>query len=64
MFRPDQLEYLVDIVGVDRVMMGTDYPFDMQEFEPVAFVESATKLSAGERKKILGGTAAELMRIS
>ncbi len=62
-FRPDQLEYLVDLVGVDRVMMGTDYPFDMQEFEPVAFVESATKLSEGERKKILGGTAAELMRI-
>lgn len=63
-FRPDQLEYLVDLVGVDRVMMGTDYPFDMQEFEPVAFVESATKLGAGERKKILGGTAAALMGIS
>ncbi len=62
-FRPDQLEYLVDIVGVDRVMMGTDYPFDMQEFEPVTFVESATKLGAAERKKILGGTAAQLMRI-
>lgn len=62
-FRPDQLEYLVDMVGVDRVMMGTDYPFDMQEFEPVSFVESATKLGAGERKKILGGTAAKLMRI-
>ena len=60
----DDLQSALDIVGVDRVMMGTDYPFDMQEFEPVAFVESATKLSAGERKKILGGTAAELMRIS
>jgi aminocarboxymuconate-semialdehyde decarboxylase len=62
-FRPDQLEYLVDLVGVERVMMGTDYPFDMQEFEPVSFVESATKLSASERKKILGGNAAAIMGI-
>jgi hypothetical protein len=44
-------------------MMGTDYPFDMQEFEPVSFVESATKLTAPERKKILGGTAAAIMGI-
>lgn len=62
-FRPDALEYLVNLVGADRVMMGTDYPFDMQEFQPVAFVEAATKLSAGERGKILGGNAAAMMRL-
>ena len=37
--------------------------FPHGEFEPVTFVESATKLGAAERKKILGGTAAQLMRI-
>jgi len=62
-FRPDALEYLVNLVGADRVMMGTDYPFDMQEFEPVAFVKSATKLSNDDRRKILGATSARLMRI-
>jgi aminocarboxymuconate-semialdehyde decarboxylase len=62
-FRADALEYLVNMVGVDRLMMGTDYPFDMQEFDPVGFIEGATGLSESDRAKICGGTASDLMRI-
>ena len=36
-----QLEYLVDQYGADHVLMGTDYPADMGEIDPIGFVEGA-----------------------
>jgi aminocarboxymuconate-semialdehyde decarboxylase len=35
------LRYLVGLVGASQVVLGTDYPFDMGEERPAAFVESA-----------------------
>src|SRR5262249_56212454 len=29
------LRYLVDLVGTERVVVGTDFPFDIQDPEPV-----------------------------
>ena len=31
---PQALRYLLDVVGTDRVMLGTDYPFPLGEQEP------------------------------
>ena len=36
-----QLEYLVEQYGADHVLMGTDYPADMGEIDPIGFVEGA-----------------------
>jgi aminocarboxymuconate-semialdehyde decarboxylase len=47
------LEFLVKIVGADRVVMGTDYPMAMGDFEPVKKLASAN-LTAAERELILG----------
>jgi aminocarboxymuconate-semialdehyde decarboxylase len=58
-----QLEYLVDQYGADHILMGTDYPADMGETDPVGFIESAAGLDDGERKAILGGNAARLLKI-
>jgi len=33
-----QLAYLLDVFGPDRILMGTDYPFDMGEYEPIGHV--------------------------
>jgi aminocarboxymuconate-semialdehyde decarboxylase len=54
------LAYLVDLVGVDHVLLGSDYPFDMGSDRPAEIVE-ALQLPDAERDKILGATAARLL---
>ncbi len=57
------LQFLVDTVGADRVMIGTDFPFDMGDYESVEHVEALTGISRAERRQILGGTAAGLLEL-
>ena len=58
---PESLEFLVDRVGADRVMLGSDYPFDMASDEPVKAVESLPGLSKDARDAILFGNAQRLL---
>jgi aminocarboxymuconate-semialdehyde decarboxylase len=51
-FDRDALRHLVQTVGADRVVLGTDWPFDMGETDPVSFVEGAG-LSADHAEIIL-----------
>ena len=39
------LRYLIDTVGVDRVVFGTDWPYDMALDWPVSWILSMTSLS-------------------
>ena len=57
-FDPDELESLVRKHGADRLCLGTDYPFDMSEPDPLGF---HSRLSDADQEKILGGNAAELL---
>jgi aminocarboxymuconate-semialdehyde decarboxylase len=59
---PESLDYLIKLVGVDRVMMGSDYCFDMGYERPVKAV-TALKLKRSDEEKILGGNAARLLRL-
>jgi aminocarboxymuconate-semialdehyde decarboxylase len=59
-----QLEYLVKLYGADHILVGTDYPADMGETDPVGFIETATGLVDSERRAILGGNAARLLNLS
>src|SRR3989440_6819547 len=54
---------LVRLVGADRVILGSDYCFDMGLDDPVATVSRMTDLSQADRDLILGRTAAKLLRI-
>ena len=54
------LVYLIDLVGVDKVMLGSDYPFDMGVERPSDIVH-ALDLPAAAKAKICGGNAAELL---
>jgi aminocarboxymuconate-semialdehyde decarboxylase len=58
-----QLEYLVQEYGVDHILVGTDYPADMGEIDPVGFIEGAKGLSDAERAAILGRNAARLLNM-
>lgn len=62
LFRADLIDALVAMVGVDRVMMGSDYPFDMGDDDPVRLVNQ-TRLSDPDRRKVLSGNASRLFRI-
>jgi len=52
----------VDAVGADKVVLGTDYPFDMGVTDPVARA-TAAGLPAADLSAILGGNAASLLRL-
>lgn len=58
-FSPDLLETLVRTYGADRVLMGTDYPFDMGQGNPIDFIGS-TPLTDRDRAMILGENANKL----
>lgn len=55
------LEFLVKLVGADHVLLGSDYPFDMAESEPVRMVEALPGLSQAERDAILFENAERLL---
>ena len=55
---------LIQSVGVDRVVMGSDCPADMSYTRPVDVVERLKELSSGERDAIVGGNAAKLLRMA
>ncbi len=56
------MEFVMSQVGTDRIMLGSDYCFDVGYEHPVQFVEQLS-LSSEERMMILNGTAAKLLKI-
>jgi aminocarboxymuconate-semialdehyde decarboxylase len=59
-FTPEQLAELVRLYGADHVIMGTDYPFDMADYDPIGHVASAG-LDAAAVAAVAGGNAKRLL---
>lgn len=55
------LRGLVDFFGADRVLLGSDYPFDMGVERPAEVVR-ALQLSADDEAAVLGGNARRLLQ--
>jgi aminocarboxymuconate-semialdehyde decarboxylase len=53
------LRFLADVVGADRIMMGSDMPFPIGDLTPLKIV-AETSFSDVERKSINGGLAMKL----
>lgn len=49
---PQALSFLVDLVGADHVVVGTDAPFDMEDSTPLTTLNQAAGLSEGDRHQI------------
>jgi len=62
-FEPDQLEYLIKKYGADHILLGTDYPYDMGEDDPVGLVNRVEGLTEHDCSAICGGNAAKLLNI-
>lgn len=60
---PQIMRNLIDLVGVDRIVTGTDFPQGMSVKQPVDFVESIPGLSQEERSMILCENPARLLKI-
>jgi aminocarboxymuconate-semialdehyde decarboxylase len=59
-----ELEFLMAMVGVDRVTVGTDYPFEWDHVGGSAnWIRSADFLDDGERRQVLWGNAATFLGV-
>jgi aminocarboxymuconate-semialdehyde decarboxylase len=57
------LKFLVETMGPERVMLGSDYPFDMSDTDPVRTIASLAGVSSAEKELMYSGNARELFKI-
>jgi aminocarboxymuconate-semialdehyde decarboxylase len=60
----DALKLLLKLFGVQRIALGSDYPFPLGETHPGKLVESMEELSPEEKAQLLNGTAREFLGLS
>lgn len=56
-FDPRALRLLVEVMGEDRVMLGSDYPFPLGELRVGKLIRDMQGLDDGARDKLLAGNA-------
>ncbi|MDM0108390.1 amidohydrolase family protein [Variovorax sp. J22R24] len=56
-FDPAALRMLTDVMGVDRVMLGSDYPFPLGEQRIGALIRDAGFLDETDRRQLVRGNA-------
>lgn len=60
---PTVLQYLIDLVGADRVALGSDYPFPLGEHHPGKMIESMQEFDGKTKQWLLSGTALQWLNI-
>lgn len=58
---PAVLDHLIRQYGASRLVVGTDYPFDMGAYDIHAMLDAIPELDAAQREAILGGNARGLL---
>ncbi len=58
---PEALRFLCQLFGVQRIALGSDYPFPLGEAHPGALIESMADFSTDEKTRLLSGTAREFL---
>jgi len=61
-FDPRALQFLVETMGAERVMLGSDYPFPLGEHGIGSLIRSSS-LSTASKERLLGGNAKEFLRL-
>ncbi len=62
-FHEENPRGLIDLVGVDRVVFGSDYPHIEGMSEPLSYVDELEGLSKDEVARVMGGNLAEAMKV-
>ena len=55
---------LVDLIGADNVVFGSDFPHPEGMFDPVTFVDQLDGLSEDVKAKVMGGNLARIMKVA
>ncbi|MCK5326953.1 MAG: amidohydrolase family protein, partial [Woeseiaceae bacterium] len=63
-YRTQNLQHLIDEAGVNQLVLGTDYPYGMENRNVIAHLLSVPGLSDDDREAILGGTLARLLKLN
>jgi aminocarboxymuconate-semialdehyde decarboxylase len=58
---PRALEFLIELLGDDRIALGSDYPFPLGEHVPGSMIESMDSLTDETRRRLLEGNALEFL---
>ena len=58
---PDALDLLIKKIGIDRIMLGSDYPFPLGEQTPGKMVRACDFLDETSKRKILGLNALQFL---
>jgi aminocarboxymuconate-semialdehyde decarboxylase len=59
----EALRYLMRLVGVRRLALGSDYPFPLGEAEPGRLIEAMDELTGEQKERMLSGTALEFLAL-
>jgi len=62
-FHEEDMSHLIDILGADRVMFGSDYPHPEGLAEPAEFVKELENLPVTTTARVMGGNLRELIGI-
>lgn len=57
------LKYLVDLIGDEKIVLGSDYPFPLGEHHPGNLIVTANSLSAESKERLLWKNAASFLGI-
>ena len=57
------LKYLIELIGEEKIALGSDYPFPLGEHEPGKLIESIRDFSDQTKARLLGGTALEWLAL-
>jgi predicted TIM-barrel fold metal-dependent hydrolase len=63
-FWEEDLGALADLIGVDHVLFGSDYPHPEGLADPVSYLDELKGLDEESVTKIMGGNLAGLMRVA
>lgn len=63
-YDPQNLKYLMERFGSDKIVMGSDYPFLLREIVPGKVVDETVDLTEEERRAILGENALRFLNVN
>jgi aminocarboxymuconate-semialdehyde decarboxylase len=58
---PQSVRHLIDVAGAERVVIGTDHPFDMGPSDPLGAIQAVPRISTSEREWVYSKTARKLL---
>ncbi len=62
-FHEDDVAGLADLIGVDNVLFGSDYPHPEGLADPISYVDEIAHMGADKVAKVMGGNLARLMGV-